>query len=85
MVWIAAVVAAVFGLITLFGVMPFLRKRIIAAEADADNRCAAVLGSGFGFRFRRRRPNSSARQAQLLFCNAQGQQGIMIMQNLRWP
>ena len=48
MVWIAAVVAAVFGIITLVGVMPFLRKRIIAAEADADSRCAAGLALGLG-------------------------------------
>ena len=41
MVWISAVIAAVFGIITLVGIMPFLRKRIIAAEAEADSRCAA--------------------------------------------
>ena len=44
MLWISAVVAAGFGIITLVGVMPFLRKRIIEAEAQADQRCAAGQG-----------------------------------------
>ena len=44
MLWIAAVVGGGLGIVTLAGVMPFLRKRIIAAEAEADHRCAA--GSG---------------------------------------
>ena len=41
MLWIAAVVGGGLGIVTLAGVMPFLRKRIIAAEAEADHRCAA--------------------------------------------
>ena len=44
MLWIAAVVGGGLGIVTLAGVMPFLRKRIIVAEAEADHRCAAGLG-----------------------------------------
>ena len=45
MLWIAAVVGGGLGIFTLVAVMPFLRKRIVAAEADADHRCAAGVGS----------------------------------------
>lgn len=44
MLWVAAVVGGGLGIVTLAGVLPFLPKRIIAAEAEADRRCAA--GSG---------------------------------------
>ena len=44
MLWISAVIAVGFGIITLVGIMPFLRKRIVEAEAQADARCAAFLG-----------------------------------------
>ena len=44
MLWISAVIAFGFGIITLVGIMPFLRKRIVEAEAQADARCAAVSG-----------------------------------------
>lgn len=45
MLWISAVIAVGFGIITLVGIMPFLRKRIVEAEAQSDARCAPASRS----------------------------------------